>query len=133
MEKTAQVIDSVGNQILTITVEMAFISPRYSAMSEDQQQDIVDRLRDAVADSINHAVHEIAARSYESIPVEIVKAQLKGKLQFQINAVSMPKSNTWVDEVGKEAMLVFCDPEGFTLGLDSFKVPAKQRDAFDGE
>lgn len=91
MDKTAQVNDSVGNQILkAIMVEFSVLSPRYQAMAQDQQQEIIDRLADAVADSINHAVHTIAAKSYDSLPVQLVKAQLKDGIQFQVNVVGTP-------------------------------------------
>lgn len=131
MDTIDKVIDSVGAQILkAMLVELSVQSPRYVALPQEKQQEIIDRLRDALADSINHAVHTIAAKSYESLPVKIIKAQLKDGIQFQVNVLGTPSNSGWVDEVGKEAMLVFCDPTGFALGLDSFKAPSKQRDAF---
>lgn len=134
MDTTAKVIDSVGNQIMkSVLVELSVLSPRYSAMDQDQQQEVIDRLRDALIDTINHAVHVIAAKSYESLPVKLIKAQLKEGIQFQVNVTGTPSNAGWVEQIGKEAMLVFCDPTGFTLGLDSFKAPAKQRDAFSSD
>ena len=134
MDKTAKVIDSVGNQIMrAMMVELAMLSPRYNALDEAKQNEIIDRLRDSLQDTITHAVQEIAAKSYESLPVKLVKAQLKEGIQFQVNVLGTPASSGWVDQVGKEAMLVFCDPTGFTLGLASFKAPAKQRDAFEDD
>jgi hypothetical protein len=132
MNAVAKTIDSVGNQIMkAVLVELQVLSPRYSALDEGKQQEVIDRLADAIADSINHAVHVIAAKSYESLPVKLIKAQLKEGIQFQVNVTGTPANSGWVEQVGKEAMLVFCDPTGFTLGLDSFRAPAKQRDAFD--
>lgn len=132
MDTIAKAIDSVGAQILkAMLVELQVQSPRYVALPQEKQQEVIDRLRDAVADTINHAVHTIAAKSYESLPVKIVKAQLKEGIQFQINVLGTPKHSGWVEEVGKEAMLVFCDPTGFSMGLDSFKAPSPQHDAFE--
>lgn len=134
MDKTAKVIDSVGNQIMkAMMVELSVLSPRYQAMDQDKQQEVIDRLRDALIDTINHAVHVIAAKSYESLPVKLIKAQLKEGIQFQVNVLGTPSNSGWVDQVGKEAMLVFCDPTGFAMGLDSFKAPTKQRDAFQAD
>lgn len=131
MDTIAKAIDSVGAQILkAMLVELQVQSPRYVALPQEKQQEVIDRLRDALADSINHAVHTIAAKSYDSLPVKIVKAQLKEGIQFQINVLGTPANSGWVEEVGKEAMLVFCDPTGFSMGLDSFKAPSKQTDAF---
>lgn len=131
MDKTAKVIDSVANQIMrAMLVELAILSPRYQAMEQAKQQETIDRLRDALIDTIDHAVHTIAAKSYESLPVKLAKAQLKEGIQFQVNVLGTPSNSGWVDQVGKEAMLVFCDPTGFTLGLASFKAPDNQRDAF---
>lgn len=131
MDTIAQTIDSVGKQILkAMLVELQVHSPRYVALPEDKQQEVIDRLRDALADTINHAVYQIAAKSYDSLPVKLVKAQLKEGIQFQVNVTGTPAHSGWVDQVGKEAMLVFCDPTGFTMGLDSFTPPKKQRDAF---
>lgn len=132
MDKTAKVIDSVGNQILkAMLVELQMQSPRYAALTQDKQQEVIDRMRDAVADTVNHAVHEIAAKSYDSLPVKLIKAQLKDGIQFQVNVLGTPAHSGWVDQVGKEAMLVFCDPTGFTMGLESFKAPSPQKDAFE--
>lgn len=132
MDTIAKSTDSVGAQILkAMLVELQVLSPRYSALTQDQQQEIIDRLRDALADSINHAVHVIAAKSYEALPVKIAKGQIKEGIQLQVNVLGTPKHSGWVEEIGKEAMLVFCDPTGFAMGLDSFKAPAKQRDAFE--
>lgn len=131
MDKTARVIDSVGNQIMkAMMVELSMLSPRYQTLDQDKQQEVIDRLRDALIDTINHAVHVIAAKSYESLPVKLIKAQLKDGIQFQVNVMGTPAHSGWVDQVGKEAMIVFCDPTGFALGLESFTAPAKQRDAF---
>lgn len=134
MDTITKAIDSVGAQVLkAMLVELQVQSPRYVALPPDKQQEVIDRLRDALADTINHAVHTIAARSYESLPVKIIKAQLKDGIKFQVDVMGTPRSSSWVEEVGKDAMLVFCDPTGFTLGLDSFKAPDRQRDAFDAD
>jgi hypothetical protein len=133
MDAIAKVKDSVGNQIMkAMLVELSVLSPRYSALPPEEQQKTIDRLRDALVDTLDHAVHVIAAKSYESLPVRLVKAQLKEGIQFQVNVTGTPANSGWVEQVGKEAMLVFCDPTGFALGLDSFRAPDRQRDAFEG-
>lgn len=131
MDTLAKVEDSVGQQIMrAVMVELAVLSPRYNTLTQDAKQEVIDRLRDTLQDSINHAVHTIAAQSYDSLAVTITKAQVKDGVVFQVNVIGTPANSGWVDHVGKEAMLVFCDPTGFTLGLPSFRAPDKQRDAF---
>lgn len=132
MDQTAKVIDSVGNQILkAMMVELSVLSPRYGTLSQDQQQETIDRLRDALVDSIDGAVRQIAAQSYEALPVQISSITIKDGTKISLETIGKPAGNTLYESAGMQCMLIFCDPEGFKLGLDSFKAPAKQRDAFD--
>ena len=134
MDQTAKVKDSVGNQLMrAMLVELSMLSPRWQAMNQEQQQETIDRLRDALTDAINGAVHAIAAQSYENLPVKLIKAQVKDGVRFQVDVSGTPKSSAWVDQIGKDCMLIFCDPTGFKLGLDSFTAPSNQRDAFESD
>lgn len=133
-DSTANVEDSVGKVLLkAMLTELQMLSPRYAAMTEDKQSEIIDRLRLQIGDQLREAINAIAAKSYQSVPATVTSVAFGEKVTgVKLTTPSGSKGIHALADLlvhGKGAcMVVLADLDQFTGGMESVKPPAKQRD-----
>ena len=119
-----KVTDSVGKRLLqAMLAELVLLSPRYNALTQEAQQEVIDRLRGQLDDEITHAVHQIAAQSFETVPAKIASVAFRDEVKATLTVTRNGGAgiHALADRVGGACMLVLCDDAQFKVGLDSIK------------
>lgn len=128
---------TVGTALLkAMLTELQMLSPRYQAMADEQQQEVIDRLRLQISDQLHEAMNAIAAKSYQSVPATVTSVGFGEKVaRVKLEIFSAAKGlHALADLIvhGKGAcMVVLCDLDQFTGGMDAVKPAARQRDGFE--
>lgn len=122
--------DSVGTVLLkALLTELKLQSPRFIAMNEEAQQEVIDRLRLQTADAVASAVRSIAARSFTAVRAEVVSVAFKDNVKVTLEMGRLGEGvHAIADGVGGGCMLVLCDAEEFTAGMDQVKPKPNQGD-----
>ena len=111
-----------------LLTELALESPRYNSMSQEAQQEVIDRLRLQVEEVVREAVSAIAADGNESLPVTIESMTFKEGVKVVLKGLSTQSAFAVASDVGSRALLVLCDPEAFMGDLDTVKGKPNQGD-----
>jgi hypothetical protein len=111
-----------------LLTELALESPRYNSMSQEAQQEVIDRLRLQVEDAVRECVATIAADGSDALPVTIESMTFKDGCKVVLKGISTTTALSVASEVGSRALLVLCDPDAFMGDLDSVKGKPNQGD-----
>ena len=130
MNATAQAETSFGNRLLrAVITELAVLSPRYANLNSEAQAEIIDRLRDQLADEIRGLVHAVSARGYDSVAATISSVTFREGVKANLEMVKDAKGvQSLAGSVGESVMIVMCSPAAFIGGMDAVKPTANQRD-----
>lgn len=132
MDTLTRVEGSAGKRLLqALVTELKLQSPRFQTMNEDSQGDVLDRLRAQVDEAVREAVSEIAAGGHESARVTVESVTFKDGVKIVCTGFASTGAHAVADEVGKQAMLVLCDPEAFVGDLATVKPTPNQGDLID--
>jgi hypothetical protein len=132
-----QAEESLGTKLLkAVVTELQMLSPRFVAMDNDHQGEIIDRLRMQVMDLMHDAVRQVSARSFESVPAHISGVVFKEKVQVTVQITDLKSEMIRAlalkvaDSVhtGGQCMLVLCDFDQWVGGMDQVKPVSPQRD-----
>jgi len=133
MDTIAKVEGSAGKKLLqALWTELRLQSPRFEAMNEQDQGEVLDRLRLQVDAAVHDALAGIAAGSYERLRVSIDSVTFKEGAKIVLKSVTSEAAQHVAGEVGTTAMLVLCDPDQFTGDLGSVQPTPDQGDLIDG-
>ena len=127
-----QTTDWFGNRLLrAVLVELSVLSPRYSQLTEQEQNDTIDRLRGALEDEIRQLVHAVAAQSRTFVAAKLVSVTFKDGVK---GVIDLGEPGQPVLELAlncaKPCIVVLADPEAFTAGMEHIRGEPAQRDAF---
>ena len=131
---TDKVTDSIGKRLLqAMLAELVMLSPRYNALTQEAQQEIIDRLRSQLEDEIGNAVHTIAAQSFETVPATIASVAFRDEVKATLtmnnnNGAGTGGIHALADRVGGACMVVLCDDAQFRVGMDAVKGQPNQHD-----
>jgi hypothetical protein len=93
---------------------------------QQQQQEVIDRLRNTFTDVIQRQMHAVAAAGLAFCEVGMHTITAKGETVKAIVTVGDNKTlHELVDAIGRKVVLVLVDAETYTAGMESF---AAQKD-----
>lgn len=101
----------------------------FGKLSEQAQQDTIERLTLGVKDAVRVAIRTIAANGVVTIPVDIKRVQVDAK-NLTVTATvdgKDPKKHDLVDSAGHLCLLVMA-PDDYSEGLDGIKAERDQRE-----
>jgi hypothetical protein len=131
--------ETVGTRLLkAMLTELQMLSSRYKAMDEEQQAEIIDRLRGQIQEELRNAIDAIAAKHYQSVTATLDAVAFGEKVsKLKLHTPSGSKGLHALADLlvhGKGAcMIVLADLDQFTGGMEQIKPAAKQRDWTQGE
>ncbi len=121
--------DSIGKDILSALVtELKLLPDSWPKIPKIQQDDIIDRLRERVADNVRMAVHLLAAEGRTVVAGDLdqitIKDGVKAVIKFGSNAANL---HELYDVAGKAVLLVVAHSAQHTGGMDEIHGEADQR------
>lgn len=125
----AMTADNVGRSLLEALVqEIKLLPDVWPKLSKRRQDDVIDRLRNRVAENVKMAVHTIAADERVTVVADLDQVVRKGgiKAVFKINSGS-PGRHVLFDSEGMACLIVLVDPEKAVAGMDEVQGEADQR------
>lgn len=133
MNHVAAASDSAGATLLgALLTELKLQSPRFATQNQEQQQEVIDRLRGQVEHEVDLLVARIATRTFPSGVAKIVSATFKEHVTVTLHmADSCSVLHEIVDHVGRSCWVVLCELEEFTGGMQTVRAPPNQTDLLD--
>lgn len=131
MDTITQSEGSVGKKLLqALWTELRLQSPRFEAMNEAAQGEVLDRLRAQVDEAVREAVGQIAASAgeFHRVRVTIDQVTFKEGAKIVLKSLASEAALHVASEVGSIGMLVLCDPEQFVGDMDEVKPTPNQAD-----
>jgi ribosome modulation factor len=121
--------DSIGKDILSALVtELKLLPDSWPKIPKIKQDDIIDRLRERVADNVKMAVHLLAAEGRTVVAGDLdqitIKDGVKAVIKFGSNAANL---HELYDVAGKAVLLVVAHSAQHTGGMDEIHGEADQR------
>lgn len=96
---------------------------------QQQQQEVIDRLREGFSDVIREQIPQIAAAGFVNAEVTLHTITCKGDAIKAVVTVGDNKTlHDLVDVMGRKVVLVLVDSETYTAGMESFEAQADQPD-----
>lgn len=115
--------ESVGTFLLrALFDEVANLRQPWIMTPQQQQDEILDRLRLQIAGAVNIAVKRIAAAGFIYIAANIESLAIKDEAKAVLTlARGTQEIHDLADRVGTRAMLVFADAQEYTNGMHTIK------------
>jgi len=120
---------TVGKDLLSaLVLEMKMLPDVWVKLSETKQNDITDRLRKRVENSVKMAVHLIASDGRMVVVGDLDKITIKDGAQAVIKiGKSAPSLHELYDAQGKAVLIVVSDAGEHTGGMDEVRGESDQR------
>lgn len=120
--------ESIGSMLFrTLMDEVMNVRIPWSLLPQQQQQEMLDRVRAQVDDAVALAVKRFATGGFRFIAGSIDSFASKKEVKV---VLSLPRGveelHELLDRVGTNAVLVFADPKEFSEGMDQLKAMADQ-------
>ncbi|CZT29869.1 hypothetical protein [Pseudomonas cerasi] len=109
--------------------ELRNIKAPFPRLSEEDQQEVIDRLTSLAEDAVTAAISIISSRSVDTIPVTVVDAKFKAKAITVTAAIDAqdPNRHGLIDVAGKLCLLVLA-PNDYAEGKDGIRAERDQRE-----
>ncbi|ARD11378.1 MULTISPECIES: hypothetical protein [Pseudomonas syringae group genomosp. 2] len=109
--------------------ELRNIKAPFPRLSEEDQQEVIDRLTALTEDAVTAAISIISSRSVDTIPVTVVDAKFKAKAITVTAAIDAqdPNRHGLIDVAGKLCLLVLA-PNDYAEGIDGIRAERDQRE-----
>lgn len=96
---------------------------------QQQQQEVIDRLREGFADVIRRQIPHIASAGFVNAEVTLHTITCKGDAIKAVVTIGDNKTlHDLVDVMGRKVVLVLVDAEVYTAGMESFEAQKDQPD-----
>lgn len=128
-ETQAKATDTLGRDLLEMMVlELKMLPKPWPKLSQNQQNDVIDRMRSRVLDGIKTAVHMIASDGRAVADATLKKVVFKGGItaEFELSK-SYPTRHQLADAEGKLCLIVVADAADYTGDMDGVKGEVDQR------
>ncbi len=134
-EKRAELLgmtaDTCGLRVLQVCLqEMKLMPDVWSKLSEDKQNQVIDRLRATVANAITMAVHTIASDGRITVLADLegvaIKDEIKATFVVSRNNAADALQGLY-DSHKKACLLVVATPEVYKQGMNDVKGESDQR------
>jgi hypothetical protein len=94
---------------------------------QEQQQQVIDRLREEFADIIRVQMVDVAAAGFTNAEVTLGTLTAKGDIiKAQVNILDNKTLHQLVDRLGQKIVLVLVDSEVYAAGMESFEAQKDQ-------
>jgi len=125
----AMTADTIGKDLLgALVAELKLLPKPWPEISQDKQNDIIDRLRSRVGNAVKMAVHLIASEGRTVVVGDLdqitIKDGVKAVVKFGASAANL---HELYDSSGKAVILVVASAVAHTGGMDEVKGEADQR------
>jgi hypothetical protein len=128
-ERIPAVEETIGQLLMgALYDEITNLRTPWVVTPQQQQQELLDRLRKQVDHAVTVAVKRLATAGFQHTDVQIHSLAVKDEAKVvlllprgaqQIHAIA--------DRIGSKAVIVFADPAEYTDGMDQFKAMADQQ------
>lgn len=128
-ETQSKATDTLGRDLLEMMVlELKMLPKPWPKLSQNQQNDVIDRMRARVLDGIKTAVHMIASDGRAVADATLKKVVFKGGItaEFELSK-SCPTRHQLADAEGKLCLIVVADAADYTGDMDGVKGESDQR------
>ena len=121
--------DTIGRDLLeAMVLELKMLPRPWPKLSQNQQNDVIGRMRARVLDNVKTAVHMIASDGRAVADATLKKVVFKGGItaEFELSK-SCPTRHQLADAEGKLCLIVVADAADYTGDMDGVKGEADQR------
>jgi hypothetical protein len=124
----SDVAESVGTRLMrALFDEVTNIRMPWAVTPQQQQQDLLDRLRMQVDEAVRVAVGRIAMQGFQHISASIESLTIKDEAKaVLLLSRGSEELHTLADRVGSRAIIVFADHTEYTDGMNAIKSQADQ-------
>lgn len=121
--------NTVGRDLLSaLVMELRLLPDTWVKLSQSKQDDIIDRLRDRVADNVKMAVHLIASEGRTAVQGDLDQVTIKDGAKCVIKIGRGAESlHELYDSQGQAVLIVVADAQPHTSGMDKVRGEADQR------
>lgn len=129
MDETVEITrELIGERLMrALFEEITTLRTPWAITPQQQQQEVLDRLRAQVQTAVHAAVSVIASAGFTHAPVRLdsltIKDEAKATLLLTRGTEAM---HVFADQVGASAVIVFADPKDYTAQMDSIRSQADQ-------
>lgn len=122
-------VETIGRDLLQALVQEIKLMPDvWTKLSEQKQNDIIDRLRNRVAHDVVQAVHMIASDGRTVVMGDIDQITIKDGTKAVIKfSAAAPNLHELYEASGKAVLVVVAEAAKHTGGMDEIKGEADQR------
>lgn len=124
------VADRFAAQLLRASLDaLANQRTLWPVTPQEQQQQVIDRLRERFAEIIQRQMVDVAAAGFVNAEVTLGTLTAKGDvIKAQVNITDNKTLHELVDRLGQKIVLVLVDSEIYTAGMESFEAQKDQPD-----
>ena len=125
---TAHASNHLGAQLLKVLMD-EITRPRepWAKISEAEQTQTIERMKNAVHQQVDIAVRMIAAGGCAAFPAELESMNVKDGIKLSlVVAKGVPRRDELMDHVGSTVMVVAMDSAQYLEGMDKIKAQADQ-------
>lgn len=117
-------------QLLRLSIDaLANQRTLWPVTPQQQQQEVIDRLRNGFTEVILRQIPQIAAAGFVHAEVSLQTITAKGDAIKAVVTIGDNKTlHDLVDVMGRKVVLVLVDAEVYTAGMESFEAQADQPD-----
>lgn len=122
--------ESIGTQLMkALYEEITNLRMPWIVTPQQQQQEVLDRLRAQVDLAVRSAVRQLATVGFNHIAAQIDSLAIKDEAKVVLMmARGSQELHEVADRVGTRALIVFADPAEYTDGMEQLKAQADQAD-----
>lgn len=122
------VADRFAAQLLRLSIDaLANQRTLWPVTPQQQQEEIIDRLRNGFTDVITHQVGQIAAAGFANAQVTLKTLTAQGETIKAVVTIADNKTlHNLVDAIGRKVMLVLVDGEVYAAGMEGFEAQKDQ-------
>lgn len=118
-------VERMGAELLKALVdELRVAGASWQQLSKDQQDSVIARMRSRVQHEVQQAVNQVVAGAQQSARVKVESVTVKDGAKIVLKTLS--EIHDVIDHVGKDAVLIMCDPAQFFGGMDEVEGEADQ-------
>jgi hypothetical protein len=120
--------DTVGRDLLQALVQEINLLPDvWPKLSEDRQNDVIDRLRSRVDANVKMAVHLIASEGRTVVQGDIDQITIKDGVKAVVKFGPSPNLHELYEAAGQSVLVVVANPAQHTGGMDDVRGESDQR------
>jgi len=128
-ELNIETSETIGVDLLNALVqEIKLLKKPWEKLSQNQQDDLIDRLRDRIGTNVARAVHMIAAAGRVIVQGDLEQVTIKDGVKAVVKfSPKQPNLHEMYEAQGKQVLLVVADAKQFVTGMENVTGEPDQR------